>query len=135
MVWNKNSISLKEEMLVWIEKRTMRQGNRQGGEPNTRIKPTAKTNETGLLFMMTVEELALQKRVKKDLVISVTEMMQELAVILHTTKQYDVSWQNLYNCYFTYDLATIKSLTENFFVMTLHQLEVKLKKKGSKGNY
>jgi hypothetical protein len=86
MVWNKNSISLKEEMLVGY----------------------------------------LSNR-------NITEMMQELSGILHTTKQYNVSRQNLYNCYFTYDLATIKSLTEFFFVMTLHQLEVKLKKKGLNG--
>lgn len=137
MVFNKNSLYLKEEMLGWIELRLLKELNGRGGKPDKLNQSTEKTEETGLLYMMTVEELALLKRVERESGFlsnrNTTEMMRELAPFLHTTKQYDVSWQNLYNCFYTLDIGTIKSLTEKMFVMsrTLHQLELTLKKKST----
>jgi hypothetical protein len=138
-IFNKNSVSLKEEMLRWIEIKLPKQVSGQDCKSTKRNQSIDKTGETGLFYMLTVEEYALLKRVEKDSgVISnrnTAEMMRQIAPLLHTVKQYDVSWQNLYNSFYNIEKTTVKSLSDKIFVITraLHQLELTLKRKNLGG--
>jgi hypothetical protein len=130
MAWEKGMVSLGKELLEWIAELLGREE-----EGVVVKKKQSKTGETGLYYKMTVEELALRKRVERDAGYlsnrNITEMMQDLASVIHSVNTYEVSWQDLYNLFFNYNLQTVKSLTEKAFVMAriLHKLEMELKKK------
>ncbi|MDE3142760.1 MAG: hypothetical protein KGL19_01315 [Bacteroidota bacterium] len=135
MALKPQSASVKEDIMEWIgnELQCMEKTNDSRMEAVKELKNKEEIQEAGIYYLLTVEEIALLKRIMKDSGYisnkNITVLMKDVSKMAHSVKQYEVSWLNLYNSFFNYNLTTIETLNEKLFVMlgTLRKLETKLK--------
>lgn len=140
MALKPQSASVKEDIMEWIsnELQCMEKTNDSRMEAAKAVKNKEEMPEAGIYYLLTVEEIALLKRIMKDSGYisnrNITVLMKDVSKMAHSVNQYDVSWQNLYNSFYRYDLSTTETLNEKLFVMvnTLRKLETKLKQEMKK---
>lgn len=140
MAFYADTVSVKEDIIQWLK--TALQYQPDGMNTTTNLALSAKEKEEGvekgIYYLMTVEEIALLKRVMKESGYisnrNITKLMKDVSAMVHSVHQYDVSWQNLYNSFYKFDLATIEGLNEKLFVMVnrLKKMEIKLRQERRK---
>jgi len=117
------SASVKEAIISWLQEEItyLQQVQAMAIPLPERLSAKETGAEEGLYYKMTVEEIALFKRIMKDSGLlsnkNITVLMKDVAKTVHSVNQYEVSWQNLYNSFYKYELSTAESLQDKLFLM------------------
>ena len=135
MAFHADAVSVKEDIIQWLKTALQYQPETMSTTiaVSALVKEKEEASEKGIYYLMTVEEIALLKRVMKESGYisnrNITKLMKDVSTMVHSLHQYDVSWQNLYNSFYKFELTTIEGLNEKLFVMInrLKKMEIKLR--------